>query len=170
MPATTFPAFKVDPGEGRTPEPLNVFGASLTIKVSSRDTGGAFAVFEGITQPLAGPPLHVHHDQDEYWRVLEGTFRFVVDGREILAGPGADIFAPRGSVHTFQNIGDQPGRTLATVVPGGADLFFEEIARAVAPGAKPDPHALAPIFTKYNLSLAGPPLAPNKFPAPASNA
>jgi len=158
MPATTLEAFKVDPGEGRTPEPLHVFGATLTIKVSSRDTDGAFAVFEGITQPLTGPPLHIHHDQDEYWRVLEGTFRFVVDGREIVAGPGADVFAPRGSVHTFQNIGDTPGRTLATVVPGGADLFFEEIDRTVPRGAKPDPVALAPLFAKYNLELAGPPL------------
>jgi mannose-6-phosphate isomerase-like protein (cupin superfamily) len=151
-------AFKVDPGEGRVAEPLRIFGAELTVKISSRDSGGAFAVVEGVTPPLSGPPMHIHLEQDEWWHVVEGNFKFVVDEQEILAGPGSVVYAPRGSRHTFQNIGEEPGITLATTVPGGFDLFFEEIAAAAVPGARPDPAKLAPIFERHRMVLAGPPL------------
>src|SRR5262252_8365722 len=103
-------------GEGR---PVYVLGAELKIKISSRDTNGAFAVFEGHTPPLEGPPLHRHRNEDEWWYILEGEYLFEVDGKEIYASAGATVFAPRGSAHTFQNIGHKPGWTITTVVPGG---------------------------------------------------
>src|SRR6516164_2168923 len=111
-------------GEGR---PVHVLGADLTIKISSRDTNGAFAVFEGFTEPLQGPPLHRHRDEDEWWYIVEGEYRFEVDGEEIYASAGDTVFAPRGSSHTFQNIGAERGRTIGTSVPGGLDVFFEEL-------------------------------------------
>ncbi len=138
---------------------IHVLGNDLIVKISSRDTGGAFTVFEGQTGPLAGPPLHIHRDQDEWWYVLEGEYKFEVDGREIYAGAGATVFAPRGSRHTFQNIGAAPGRMLATVVPGGIDVFFQELEAAVPRGVAPDPAKIAPIFEKHGQELIGPPLA-----------
>jgi mannose-6-phosphate isomerase-like protein (cupin superfamily) len=149
-------ALMVERGEG---QPVHVIGEDVTIKISSRDTGGAFAVFEGRTKPLGGPPLHLHRDQDEWWYIVEGEYRFVVDGQEIYAGAGATVFAPRGSRHTFQNVGTAPGRTVTTVIPGGLDLFFEEL-EAIAPrGTVPDRAKMLPIFEKYHLELLGPPLA-----------
>src|SRR5437899_3119853 len=105
-------AFVMERNDGR---PVHVMAVELTIKISSRDTGGAFAVFEGQTPPLQGPPLHVHRDEDEWWYILEGEYLFEVDGQEIHASAGDTIFAPRGSRHTFQNIGTAPGRTITTV-------------------------------------------------------
>jgi mannose-6-phosphate isomerase-like protein (cupin superfamily) len=142
-------------GEGL---PVHVLGADLKIKISSRDTNGAFAVFEGRTLPLEGPPLHRHTDQDEYWFIVKGEYRFEVDGREIYASAGATVFAPRGSSHTFQNWGTEPGWTITTVVPGGVDLFFEELAALFPSGARPDPAKLHSVFQKYNQELLGPPL------------
>jgi mannose-6-phosphate isomerase-like protein (cupin superfamily) len=149
-------AFIMERGDGR---PIHVVGDEVTIKISSRDTGGAFTVFEGRTRPLHGPPLHLHRDQDEWWYILEGEYRFQVDGQEIHAGAGATVFAPRGSRHTFQNIGATPGRMVTTVVPGGLDLFFEELETVVPRGTVPDPAKMVPIFEKHNLELLGPPLA-----------
>jgi hypothetical protein len=75
------------------------------------------------------------------------------------------VFAPRGSRHTFQNIGATPGRTITTVVPGGLDLFFEELEGAVPRGTDLDPAKVVPIFEKHGLELLGPPLAePGTFP------
>jgi mannose-6-phosphate isomerase-like protein (cupin superfamily) len=149
-------AFAAERGEGSV---VHVLGEDVTIKISSRDTGGAFAVFEGQTRPQHGPPLHLHRDQDEWWYVVEGDYLFEVDGREIYASAGATVFAPRGKPHTFQNIGSKPGRTVGTVVPGGLDLFFEEL-EAVAPrGTAPDPARILPIFAEYGLELLGPPIA-----------
>jgi mannose-6-phosphate isomerase-like protein (cupin superfamily) len=129
----------------------HVLGADLKIKISSRDRNGAFAVFEGRTLPLEGPLLHRHTGQDEYWFIVESEYRFEVDGREIYASAGATVFAPRGSSHTFQNIGTDPGWTITTVVPGGVDLFFEEIA-ALSP-------KLHSVFQKPNQELLGPPVS-----------
>jgi mannose-6-phosphate isomerase-like protein (cupin superfamily) len=148
--------FLVERGDGR---PIYVSGDEVKIKISSRDTGGAFTVFEGRIRPFHGPPLHLHRDQDEWWYVVAGEFRFEIDGREICAGPGATIFAPRGSRHTFQNIGTIPGRIVTTVIPGGLDIFFEELESAVPAGSVPDLRKIAPLFEKHGLELLGPPLA-----------
>jgi mannose-6-phosphate isomerase-like protein (cupin superfamily) len=149
-------AFIVENGGGR---PIHVLGDEVIIKVSSRDTGGAFNVFEGNTRPLSGPPLHIHYDQDECWRVLEGEFRFVVDGKEIHARAGDTVFAPRGSRHTFQNVSTTPSRMVTTVVPGGLDDFFEELEQIAPRGTMPDPETLKPLFRIHKLELLGPPLA-----------
>ncbi len=149
-------AFVIKRGLGR---PVHVLGNEVIIKISSYDTGGAFTVFEGQTGPLQGPPLHRHRDQDEWWYILDGEYRFEVDGREIYARAGDTVFAPRGSVHTFQNVGTRPGRTLTTVVPGGVDLFFEELEIAAPRDAVPDRSRMAAICAKYGQELLGPPLA-----------
>jgi mannose-6-phosphate isomerase-like protein (cupin superfamily) len=153
---TTRDALVLKAGEGR---PVHVLGNEVIIKISSRDTGGAFTVFEGQTGPMQGPPLHRHSAQDEWWYIVEGEYRFEVDGREIYARAGDTVFAPRGSVHTFQNIGMKPGRTVTTVVPGGVDLFFEELETAAPRGAVPDRGKLLSIFENHGQELLGPPLA-----------
>jgi mannose-6-phosphate isomerase-like protein (cupin superfamily) len=144
--------------ERRDGKRIHVLGDDIMVKVSSRDTDGAFTIFEAHTSPLDGPPLHCHPDQDETWQILEGEYRFVVDGREIYAGPGSTVFAPRGSVHTFQNIGTIPGRMITTVVPGGLDEFFEDLEKVVPRGAVPDLAKVAQVVEKYGLELHGPPL------------
>jgi quercetin dioxygenase-like cupin family protein len=150
-------AFAMRNGEGRL---IDVLDNDITIKISSQDTGGEFTVFEGRTPPQGGPPMHIHHEQDEWWYVLEGEFRFSVDGEEILGQAGDTVFAPRGSRHTFQCISQEAGRVLTTVVPGGLDVFFVEISAAVPRGTTPDPTKVGPIFAKHGLALVGPPLGP----------
>ncbi|HEX3879491.1 MAG TPA: cupin domain-containing protein, partial [Bryobacteraceae bacterium] len=112
--------------------------------------------FEGHTPPPEGPPLHRHNDHDEYWFIARGEYPFEVDGREIYASAGATVFAPRGSSHTFENIGTEPDWSITTVVPGGVDLFFEEVAAACPRGTRPDPAKLLPVFQKYNQELIEP--------------
>lgn len=135
-----------------------VLGAEITVKISSADTNGAFTVFEGSTDPQQGPPLHCHPDQDEWWYIIDGEFRFVVDGEELYARTGDTVFAPRGSRHTFQNVGSEPGRTLTAAVPGGIDDFFRELESVSPRGTAPDPARLLPVFAKHNMELLGPPL------------
>jgi len=150
--------FAVPAGEARNGKPLPVVGDEVTIKIASRDTGGAFTVFEDVTPPRAGPPLHLHNVQDEWWYIVEGNYLFEVDGKEIHAGPGATVFAPKGSRHTFMNVGDAPARSLITVVPGGLDLFFEDLSAAAHTADPPDNEVVARIFHQHGLELLGPPL------------
>lgn len=159
----TTPAFTVEAGGSRIGRPLNVVGDEIIVKISSRDTNGAFAVVEGYIPPQGGPPLHRHLVQDEWWYILEGQFLFEVDGQEIHAGPGMTVFAPHGSCHAFQNVGTTMGRSLVTVVPGGLDIFFEELSAVLPAGALPDPVALASLFAKHGLELLGPPLSARRL-------
>jgi len=153
MPVT---AFMLEEDQG---QPVHVLGANLRIKIPSRATGGMFTVFEGETLPQHGPPLHRHREQDEWWYILEGEYRFEVDGEEIYARDGDIVFAPKGSRHTFQNIGTRLGRTLTTTVPGGVDEFFEELETVAPRGSVPDRAKMLPIFEKHGQELLGPPLA-----------
>jgi mannose-6-phosphate isomerase-like protein (cupin superfamily) len=149
-------AIVVNDSDGRS---IDVLGNEVKIKIASRETDNAFTVFESQTEPLQGPPLHLHRDQDECWYILEGEYRFEVDGQEIYACSGATVFAARGTRHSFQNIGTTPGRMITTVVPGGLDVFFEELATVQPRGSAPDPAKILPIFEKHGLELLGPPLA-----------
>ena len=145
--------------ETRSTAPLNILGDRVLIKLGTEDTNGNYAVMEITSPPQAGPPLHRHQREDEFFYILEGEYLFEVDGKEIKAGPGCSIFAPRGTAHTVQNVGFAPGRVLVTVQPGGLDLFFVDLDRATRGIKEPDPSVLVPIFRNYGLELLGPPMA-----------
>ncbi len=57
------------------------------LKISSKDTNREFSMFEEIADdgPNAGPPLHVHHKQDEIFYIVEGKFIFQVGDERIYA-------------------------------------------------------------------------------------
>src|ERR1700712_3177669 len=52
------------------------------------------------TRPGAGSPLHVHHREDEWFYVIEGSVTFWVGGQVFEAGPGAFVYGPRETPHT----------------------------------------------------------------------
>ncbi len=150
--------FIVEPEQSRT-ERLNVLGDIVKVKLSGLDTAGRYAVMEDTTPPQAGPPLHRHNREDESFYVIEGEYRFVVDGEEIKAGAGGFVHAPRGTVHTFQNISNGPGRMVVIVQPAGLEVFFADLASATAGMTIPDKQAIGSVFAKHGLELLGPPLS-----------
>ena len=150
----------VGPGEGRA---LRMPGARLlTRKVSSEQTGGAYALFEVEVGSGGGEGPHVQHREDECFYVLGGHFGFVVEGEEIEAGPGSLIYVPKGGLHTFENAGDATGRILVSQTPGGAyERFVEELGEPVADGCTPteegspgDPGRIAIVGAEYGLEMA----------------
>ena len=67
----------LQPGEG---EARWFLGALTTIKASGETTGGRVAVTENWAPRGHGSPLHVHHNEDEWFYVLSGELTFWVDG------------------------------------------------------------------------------------------
>jgi quercetin dioxygenase-like cupin family protein len=155
-------AFSVKTGDTRIGRKLHIGSEEVSVKISSRDTNGAFAVLAGLVAPKGGPPLHRHLSQDEWFYIVDGQFLFEVDGNSIHAGACDTVFLPHGSRHTLQNVGGTAGRTVVTVVPGGLDLFFEELSMALPPGADPNPATLGELFQKHGLELLGPPMSKRK--------
>jgi quercetin dioxygenase-like cupin family protein len=148
----------VGPGEGLAVE--NPVGGVLTFKATAADTGGALTAIETVAAPGEGPPLHVHRE-DELIYTLEGTFRIKLGDDLVTAPPGSFVFIPGGTRHTWQNLGDQPARFVATVMPAatGFEQFFMRYAQLPA-----DERGLE-AFTRLAreteaFEVVGPPLAP----------
>jgi hypothetical protein len=59
-------------------------------------------VLEGVAQPSSGPPLHVHHREDEAFYVVEGKFLFEYADIRVEGGPATYVFLPRDIPHCFQ--------------------------------------------------------------------
>lgn len=157
---STAKAHAVLPGQARGPRNarFDIFGYLIWIKLGHADTDGSYAIMEDVTPPQGGPPLHRHSREDESFYIMEGDFVFAVDGEEIPAGPGCTLFAPRGTAHTFQNVGKTIGRLLVIVQPAGLDIFFDEVAQVASGMAQPDLQVIVPLFQKYGLELLGPPM------------
>jgi mannose-6-phosphate isomerase-like protein (cupin superfamily) len=74
------------------------------------DHGGAgICVIFNESQPGKGPSQH-KHPYEEVFITLEGEATFVVDGREIVAGPNDVVIVPPDTPHGFTNSGDGPLR------------------------------------------------------------
>lgn len=99
----TVAAFALSAGEGRTPQPLNILGPEILVKLADADTLGDVAIFHQIVPPLGGPPLHRHSYEDEWFYVLNGKMTLEIDGERKLLYAGGSAFAPRGTVHAFKN-------------------------------------------------------------------
>lgn len=156
--------FVVARGESRSPR-TSVLGGQLLVKVSGRDTDGAYSVFEIPTAPLSGPPLHFHEIENEWFYVLEGEHDFQIGSERFRVGPGASVAAPRHVPHTWLNVGGSPGKMLAIAQPAGQlEQFFAEFAKLVAEET-PDRIKISRLFEAYAMKVVGPPLSVEPLPA-----
>jgi mannose-6-phosphate isomerase-like protein (cupin superfamily) len=128
------------------------------VKVSTRDTGGAWSAFESPVSPQAGVPLHVHHRQEEWFYTLEGKFLFEVGGHRNTMTAGMSLLGPRGVPHRFKNIGESTGRILILCQPAG---LMEECSVAISrmPQAeRSNPDKMKALLAQYDIEVIGPPL------------
>ena len=144
-------------GEGVSVE--NPVGGILTFKITTEESGGTVTALETVAAPQEGPPLHVH-DQDEVIYTLEGTFRVKLDDTLREVPPYSCVYIPRGTPHTWQNIGAEPARFFASIMP--ATAAFEEFFRRYAQLSDEQRglEAFARLAAETNaFQVVGPPLA-----------
>jgi quercetin dioxygenase-like cupin family protein len=132
-------------------------GRDLVFKVTGEDTGGAFDYFTVEVAPSGGPPLHVHHKQEETIHVLKGRFKVRIGDEVFQLDEGGFAYLPSTVPHTFLNLADAPGELIVVYTPGGGHKFYEELGPATRNGT-PD-RVVAAIFEKHDMSLLGPPLS-----------
>jgi quercetin dioxygenase-like cupin family protein len=134
-------------------------GRDLIFKVTGEDTGGAFDYFIVEVAPRGGPPLHVHHTQEETIHVLKGRFKIRIGDEIFTCKEGGFAYLPANVPHAFLNLTDEPAEVIVVYVPGGGHKFYEELGPLARSGL-PDPKAVAQLFEKYDMTLLGPPLSP----------
>jgi quercetin dioxygenase-like cupin family protein len=150
-------------GEG---EALWFLGVLATIKSSSETTAGRVAVIEHLAPRVGGSPLHVHHNEDEWFYVIEGELTFWVGGQVIDAPAGSFVYGPRGIPHTF-TVNSEEARFLLVTEPAGFEGFVRALAEPAerleippAPSAPPDMTALMTLAAEHGIEILGPPGIP----------
>ncbi|MGA7705819.1 MAG: quercetin 2,3-dioxygenase [Solirubrobacteraceae bacterium] len=141
----------------------------MTIKATAQSTGGAYGLIEALAPPGSGPPLHVHHREDEAFWILEGTLTVRCGDQMFTAGPGSYTFLPRDIPHTFVVEGDSPARILSICTPGGLERYFVASGRpAESPGLPPagplDVDLLVRVGQDFGVEILGPPMPPTGTP------
>jgi mannose-6-phosphate isomerase-like protein (cupin superfamily) len=129
----------------------------IDIKVSTLDTDGGLSVAEITSWDKGGPAQHLHHEQDEWFYVLEGEYVIEVADERYEPGLGDSLLAPRKVAHAWAHVGEGTGRLIAALQPAGEiEAFFEDLAKL---GSTPEREELSRTFSSHGLELVGPPLS-----------
>jgi quercetin dioxygenase-like cupin family protein len=155
-------ALRQDEGEA-----IWFLGVLATIKASTETTEGRVAVIEHLAPQGAGSPLHVHHNEDEWFYVTEGKLTFWVGGQLIEAPAGSFVYGPRDIPHTF-TVTSPRARFLLVAEPAGFENFmraFSEPAQTLtlppATSEPPDPERMMALAAEYGIEILGPPGIPS---------
>ena len=94
--------------------------------------------------------------------MLEGELEFVVGERTLSASAGSVVYAPRGVLHGFRNVGTTHSRMAVIITPAGLEKFFEEVGEPVTdpsspPERPPDIERLVAVARKYGMEIPPPP-------------
>jgi quercetin dioxygenase-like cupin family protein len=119
----------------------NGHGEQLTFTRLVKDPTGDWVEVTNVVQPNSGPPMHVHHLQEEGFTILEGTIGIEILGQPIqYYSEGASLVLKAGIAHRFWNAGTHPLRCKGYVKPAlNFEYFISEIYESTASNTKPAP-------------------------------
>jgi quercetin dioxygenase-like cupin family protein len=151
--------FVLKKGEGQSVWSL---GGRFTVKVAREDADGRFSLVETLAFRSTEPPLHIHHNEDEAWYIVDGQMTFYVGDDVLQAVAGSFVFAPSGIAHTF-TVDVEPTRVLVLASPAGFERFALELGQLATSDkppaglAVPGPDVLGPVGQRYGIEVVGPP-------------
>jgi mannose-6-phosphate isomerase-like protein (cupin superfamily) len=133
-------------------------GSLALIKAAGHETADQFCLVE-VRENEGDTPLHVHHNEDETFWVLEGEIEFEIGGKKFEARPGTMLFGPRGVPHRY-TVRRGPARMLFLFTPAG----FEKLLLATSEPAlerriptkdegMPDFETLPDVVQRYGCEL-----------------
>lgn len=137
-------------------------GDLLFVKVATRDTAGAFFLTEQpISRRWAGPPKHLHYDQDEWFYCLAGEYVVEVGNQRFELAPGDSVLGPRRVPHAFAFVGNGAGKLLVGFTPAGKmEEFFRDLEKRGRYFGNGTPEDKDRARRQYGIENVGPPLSP----------
>jgi hypothetical protein len=102
----------------------------LRFLCDSRETDGAWSLFEEEIPLGMGPPPH-RHNWDEAYYVLDGEVDFEIDGKPLTIRAGDFARLPANTIHGFKGASAAGARVLIFAAPGHSSEFFEELNQEV---------------------------------------
>jgi mannose-6-phosphate isomerase-like protein (cupin superfamily) len=107
---------------------------------------------ENLVKPNSGPPMHVHHYQDEGLTVVRGRMAYRIAGEPVqYLEPGQSAVFKAGVVHKFWNPGTEDLVCTGFVTPADNLEYFlaEMYATTKRNGGRPSPFDAAFLATRY---------------------
>jgi mannose-6-phosphate isomerase-like protein (cupin superfamily) len=108
---------------------------------------------ENRVKPGSGPPMHVHHYQEEGLTVEEGRIAYQRPGESPqFAGPGETVVFAPGEPHRFWNPGEEDLRVSGYVEPAdNVEYYLEAIYESLREngGGRPGPFDAAFLARRY---------------------
>lgn len=142
--------------------PLWFIDGLAQIHVSGEETDGRYSVLEILSPDGDMPPLHVHHEEDEVFHVVEGQVTLFLPGTDVSLTAGETCRAPRGIPHTYR-VESPTARWVVFCAPARFDAFVRAVSEPAGseelpPRGRPlDPESFAAEAAKQGIELLGPP-------------
>jgi len=131
----------------------NGAGEQLTFLQYIDDGQGGMLEIENRVHPGGGPPMHVHHLQDESLTVIQGKIGAQIAGQQpTFHGPGETVTFLKGEVHRFWNAGEDMLICKGWAKPAyNLEFFLTEIYRSTKANGGKGPSAFDGAFlaSKY---------------------
>lgn len=123
-----------------------------------RDGGVTTLELRGTLPPhRQGPPLHVHHEEDEDGVVIAGTLSAEVGGQVVSVPAGGTVRLPKGVPHRWWNAGDELLRFEGRVTPGvDLDRYLHAVFEVMnaSPPDRPSLFYLAHLALRHERTQA----------------
>ena len=135
-------------------------GAGERLTFLRREPGrmGDRLVVSNVVAPGAGPPMHVHHYQEESLTVVRGRMGYERPGEPPrFAGPGERVTFLAGETHRFWNAGNEDLEGIGYVEPAdNVEYFLAELfaSQRRSGGARPSPMDAAFLAWRYRSEFA----------------
>ena len=137
----------------------------VSVEVPAASNTGGLSVLMVHAPFDEGPPLHVHHEEDEIFFIVEGEVRFVIGSRTVVARKGDTLLAPLGIPHAYRVISPEGAQILA-IARANFEAMVLSVARPAAAVTLPDPVVptaecqaqLAAACAAQGIEILGPPI------------
>ena len=135
----------------------SIAGEKLTfLRIVTKD-GIEYLEVENEVQPNAGPPMHVHHRQDECLTIVSGKIGYQeLGGEKKYAGAGETVLFKAGVAHKFWNAGNEPLIGKGYISPANNIVYFlsQIYKSANKNGGRPGLYDSAFLLNRYKSEFA----------------
>ncbi|CAF4180992.1 unnamed protein product [Rotaria magnacalcarata] len=142
----------IEPGVGKSFRALAFPNATRTFKLRGNQTGNLFTLIEGKILIGEGPKLHLHHNEDETFRIISGQVQFIIGNETFCAPAGSVVYGKRGIQMSFRNVDSPDAYVQFFFSPSGIENYFDEVS-AVYTTVPYDDNKANAIANKYGMDM-----------------